>query len=106
MAELVASLAVELQGFGLNKPEAAKFSKTLVESFGAGSWADVTLMPTSEFDQAVLEAKLLSVSIKKLKDVRHLRSRIFLSFIFMIAFQCGLYLIIGYGKFRAHGVPS
>lgn len=82
----MASLADELQGLGLNKPEALKFSKTLVVSFGAGNWDDAVQMPTAEFDQALSEAKLLSVSVRKLTDVKKKKDSSSLYFLPLIIF--------------------
>ena len=68
----VTFLAVELQGFGLNKPEAAKFSRTLVETYGVGSWSDVMeLKMKVDFEKSFKVAILRPVSIMKFNDVRH-----------------------------------
>ena len=72
MAKAVVTLADEVQAkSGIIKPDATKIASTLVSSYGATCWEDVKDIAAEEFDEAIKEAKLLPISIKKLVAVNY-----------------------------------
>ena len=88
MAKAVATLADDVQAkSGIIKPDATKIARTLVSSYGATCWEDVKDIASVEFDEAIKEAKLLPISIKKLVAVKYQTTYIYCMILYFFIFR-------------------
>ena len=62
------AISSELRSIGLVQKEALKFAKVAVDEFGAGCLRDAISM--KNFEAAITKAKLLDVSIEKLREAK------------------------------------